>query len=324
MASILALITDHALTLGGLAWDPHYRGALTVITAVAILMGSIYLILYTNVGARLGFLVALGGLFGWMTILGLTWWLAPPAIGPRGTLPEWQPVEIVYGDPSTAGNEAASDLPNACFSTTSAGCEQLSETDSFVDDVIAANPDLVEELNEGATLSDAAVLDPDVVADLELEGWHVVSNADAGEAQAVAGGLLVEDGVFEDPTDFKVLDTFEIGGKPERDDDDMVSRVAYKFSSAARLRHPIKYSVVQVQPVITQEAVPGEPPPLPEVDPNAQVISIVMVRELGNRRVPPAMVTIASAILLGVTAYALHRRDKLSDEHRAETPAGAD
>jgi hypothetical protein len=54
------------------------------------------------------------------------------------------------------------------------------------------------------------------------------------------------------------------------------------------------------------------------------VISIVMVRELGNRRVPPAMVTIASAILLGVTAYALHRRDKLSDEHRAETPAGAD
>lgn len=324
MASILAVITDHALTLGGLAWDPHYRGALTVIAAVAILMGSIYLILYTNVGARLGLLLALGGLFGWMTILGLTWWLAPPAIGPRGTLPEWQPIEIVYGDTSTAATDEATDLPNACYSTASVGCEQQSDSSTFVDDVVAANPDLSEDLNEGATLSDVAVLDEEAVSDLELEGWHVVSNADAGEAQAVAGGLLVEEGIFEDPTGYKVLDTFEIGGKDERDDDDMVSRVAYKFSSAAQIQHPTKYSVVQVQPVIVQEAVPGEPPPLPEVDPDAQVISVVMVRELGNRRVPPAMVTIASAILLGVTAYALHRRDKLAEANRAEEPAGAD
>lgn len=324
MPSILALITDHALTLGGLAWDPHYRGALTVVTAVAILMGSIYLILYTNVGARLGFLLALGGLFGWMTILGLTWWLAPPAIGPRGTLPEWQPIEVVYGDPSNAATGVATELPNACYSTTSAGCEQLSDGSTHVDDVVAANPDLVEDLNENPTLSDVAVLDAEAVTDLELEGWHLISNADAGEAQAVAGGLLVEEGVFEDPTDYKVLDTFEIGGKSERDDDDMLSRVAYKFSSAAQLRHPTRYTVVQVQQVITQEPVPGEPPPLPEVDPDAQVISVVMVRELGNLRVPPAMVTIASAILLAVTAYALHRRDKLADEHRAEAPAGAD
>ena len=52
------------------------------------------------------------------------------------------------------------------------------------------------------------------------------------------------------------------------------------------------------------------------------VISVVMIRDLGNLRVPPALVTIASAILLAVTAYALHRRDELSDEHRAEAPVG--
>jgi hypothetical protein len=320
----LALITDNLLTLGGLAWDPHYRGALTVLTAVVILCGSIYLILYTNVGARLGFLLALGGLFGWMTILGLTWWLAPPAIGPRGELPTWEPIEVVYGDTSTAATDEAAQLPNACYSTTSAGCEQLSDDTTFADDVIAANPELTEDLNEAATLSDVAVLDSEAVADLELEGWHVVSNADAGEAQAVAGGVLIDSGVFEDPTQYKVLDTFEIGGKDERDDDDILSRIAYKFTSAAQLRHPTKYTVVQVQAVVPQEAVPGEPPPLPEVDPNAPVISVVMVRELGNLRVPPAMVTIASAILLAVTAYALHRRDKLSDENRAEAPAGAE
>lgn len=322
MGSALAFVNEHLLTLGGLAWDPHYRGVLTVLTGIAVLCGSVYLILFTNVGARLGFLLAAGSLFGWMTILGLTWWLAPPAIGPRGELPTWEPIEVIYGDTGTAATEEVQRLPNACFSTTSPGCEQLSDDTTFADQVIAENPELVEDLNANATLSDVAVLDSDAVSELELEGWHVVSNADAGEAQAVAGDVLVESGVFADPAQYKVLDTFEIGGKDERDDDSLVSRVAYKFTSAAQLRHPTKFTVVQVQAVVTQEAEPGQPPPLPEIDPNAPVISVVMVRDLGNLRVPPAMVTIASAILLGVTAFALHRRDKLSDEHRAEATAG--
>lgn len=321
MGSTLAFVNEHLLTLGGLAWDPHYRGVLTVLTGIAVLCGSIYLILFTNVGARLGFLLTAGGLFGWMTILGITWWLAPPAIGPRGELPTWEPIEVVYGDLGTAATEEVQRLPHACYSTESADCEQLSDETTFADQVVAENPELIEDLNETFTLSDVAVLDQDAVADLELEGWHVVSNADAGEAQAVAGDVLVESGVFDDPAQYKVLDTFEIGGKDERDDDSIVSRIAYKFTSAVQLRHPTHFTVVQVQAVVPQQAEPGQPPPLPQVDPDAPVISVVMVRDLGNLRVPPAMVTIASAILLAVTAYALHRRDKLSDEHRAEATA---
>ena len=38
-------------------------------------MGSIYLLLATNIGARLGLLVVLAGLFGWLSILTLTWWI---------------------------------------------------------------------------------------------------------------------------------------------------------------------------------------------------------------------------------------------------------
>ena len=38
-------------------------------------MGSVYLILGTNIGARLGFLVALCGLAGWMALMGGIWWI---------------------------------------------------------------------------------------------------------------------------------------------------------------------------------------------------------------------------------------------------------
>lgn len=55
-------------------WEPELRGILIVIISVSVLCGSVYLILGTNLGARLGFLVALTGLAGWMFIMGAIWW----------------------------------------------------------------------------------------------------------------------------------------------------------------------------------------------------------------------------------------------------------
>ncbi len=61
--------------IGGIAFDPTIRGWLVVLTGVAILMGSVWLILSTNSGVRMGTLLALTGFFGWMAIMGFTWWL---------------------------------------------------------------------------------------------------------------------------------------------------------------------------------------------------------------------------------------------------------
>ena len=80
--------------LAGIAWDPQIRGILTVVLGFSILGGSVYLIVATNTGARLGLLISLAGLFGWMTILTLFWWLSPPGIGPAGDGPSWVPVEV--------------------------------------------------------------------------------------------------------------------------------------------------------------------------------------------------------------------------------------
>src|SRR5688572_33313941 len=71
-------------------WEPELRGVLIVIIGTAVLMGSVYLILGTNLGARLGFLVALSGLAGWMALMGGIWWVY--GIGLKGPEPSWNEI----------------------------------------------------------------------------------------------------------------------------------------------------------------------------------------------------------------------------------------
>ena len=51
-----------ALTCWPSTWSPFIRGILVVLIGVGVLCGSVYLLLATNLGARLGFLVAMAGL----------------------------------------------------------------------------------------------------------------------------------------------------------------------------------------------------------------------------------------------------------------------
>ena len=66
-------------------------------SASAVLMGSVYLVIATNLGARLGFLVALTGLFGWLALMGGIWWIY--GIGYKGAAPEWKEVPGQDGHP---------------------------------------------------------------------------------------------------------------------------------------------------------------------------------------------------------------------------------
>ena len=56
-----------------ITWEPEIRGILTVIIGTVALCGSVYLLLGTNIGVRLGFLVSMAGLFGWMMCMGIIW-----------------------------------------------------------------------------------------------------------------------------------------------------------------------------------------------------------------------------------------------------------
>ena len=64
---------------------------LTVIIGTVALCGSVYLLLGTNIGARLGFLVSIAGLAGWMMLMGIIWMIY--GIGLVGNSPSWKPAE---------------------------------------------------------------------------------------------------------------------------------------------------------------------------------------------------------------------------------------
>lgn len=97
------------LLLGAIQWDPHIRGGLIFVAAVLILPGSVYLLLGTNLGVRIGFVVAAAGLAGWMFLLGLLWTVY--GIGPRGAEPHWDPKEVITGDVSATTLEALEGFP---------------------------------------------------------------------------------------------------------------------------------------------------------------------------------------------------------------------
>jgi hypothetical protein len=90
-----------AMTLA-VTWNPFLRGIIVVLIAVAVLCGSTYFLLLTNLGARLGFLVAMAGLFGWLALMSAVWVIY--GIGLKGKDPTWQPVAVINQPEALATN----------------------------------------------------------------------------------------------------------------------------------------------------------------------------------------------------------------------------
>ena len=104
--------------------------------------------------------------------------------------------------------------------------------------------------------------------------------------------------MFESQHDYLLVDVYSFGGKPQREDDSLIGRVAHKLSTIFKFRHPTHYAVVQVRRRRGGRDVPGVAPPHPEVDEDAPVLSVVMVRDLGDKRFPAAMTTISVGLAL--------------------------
>ena len=67
---------------------------------------------------------------------------------------------------------------------------------------------------------------------------------------------------------------------------------------------------------------PGEAPPTPEADEDQPVVSVIMSRDLGDVRMPGAVLTIVSGLLFLMTLVMLHQRD-LRGRAGARAPARA-
>jgi hypothetical protein len=293
-------------TFAGIGWDPELRGILAVAGGLAVWMGSIYLILATNLANRLGFMVALAGLFGWLTILGLFWWIKPSATGPAGRPPAWEIEEVNTGD-----------LPGASL-------EQARDLGADLDEVTLPTPEEISEMTAAQFAATADEVDP------QLDNWRLIAPSDParGEAQAIVDEYLTGgDYLGIDSTDDYVTQyAFETGGKPDRTSDGWWGRTADKISRSLRLTHPPHYAVIQVCPSTAdtraEAAEAGQAPPTPTCDEDADKINIVMVRDLGERRTPVALFTLGSGLTFALLCYMLHVRDRVAEQHRsAPVPA---
>lgn len=383
---MLGLVTT-VNTVAGIGWEPEIRGALVVLVGSVVLFGSVWLILTTNLGSRLGTLNALAGFFGWMAIMGAVWWIY--GIGLQGDTPEWVPKNIVYGELSQAGGDVGdlgsisivgapalvdqycpglvdatvaaqrarflSEDPNIeldyaapqPYCSESVGEKLAVDAETIADELTAANALLVADAEESGiddariqtpeelqasiaqeisdettklnqlSLSDLAAVSPDIIEQaeddgvLDFRGWNLQSSGEAGEAIASADAELVgnDDVAFESSGEFLVVNAFQQGGKPKRASDGVWDRLWNEVRNTVVFWHPTNTAVITVAPTIEKEAIPGQAPPFAEIDPDGQMVSVVLERDLGSLRLPAAITTIGSLIAFLGLCWMLHTRD---------------
>jgi len=256
-------------------WEPELRGILTVIIGTVVLMGSVYMIMATNMGARLGFLVALTGFFGWMALMGGIWWIY--GIGLKGPVPEWR------------------EVPGR----------------TVIQQVDLLHEAGVLETQLGFTAADDSVEASDALAaQLADEGWRTVEDSapEFGQAEASATVFLEEEDAFV-PGEFDVTAVFETGGeaRPKPFGLDALDQIAFW--------HTPYYTVVEVAPFQPLRDEPGRAPTAPVIDTSMQRQYVYMIRDLGGLREPAAYITIGSTLAFLALCWMLHRRDRFVAEN---------
>lgn len=161
-----------------IGWEPELRGYLSVIIGGVALGGTVYLILGTNIGSRLGFLVSLAGLFGWMAIMGIVWWIY--GIGLLGRMPSWEPANpvAIVRDATLLHQADVVDRPLA------SGGLGGSELDAFLTDALTA------------------------------QGWNRLADSDPARGQAIAAAedLLINRAGEFSRGEFVPLAVYDRGG----------------------------------------------------------------------------------------------------------------
>lgn len=268
-------------TLLAVGWEPELRGILTVILGTVVWMGSIYLILGTNMGARLGFQVSLAGFFGWMALMAGIWWVY--GIGLKGDDAAWVEVE---------------------------GSTVIQEVDLLHEAGVLDDPLAVAD--DESSAETAGVLRDEITG----QGWAQVDSSEPafGQAQASAEEFLAEAGAFE-AGEYAVTAIYEVNPPAESAWPKLGPNG--EFDQLAFFHEPY-YTLVEVapyEPVLTE---PGRAPTTPVIDEAQPRQYVYMIRDLGSLREPAAYICIGSTTIFLALCWLLHRRDRFVAENLAK------
>ncbi len=174
------------LALLAVNFEPQLRGIIIVAISVGVLIGGTYLVVGTNLGARLGFLVVVAGFFGWMAIMGSIWWIY--GIGLTGRAPTWQPGEpttIVRSPdllddaeiilmPMQPSGDAVADAATASIALQGDGWLLLQESDPRRGQAVASADEIIQNQAEEFALGEYVSV---AVYDKGGERWPKISES---------------------------------------------------------------------------------------------------------------------------------------------------
>ena len=271
-------------------------GVLVVASAVGLFTGGTYLLVATNTGARLAFLIVGAALFGMLMLISALWWTtASPLNTLKGRIPGYEINESIAGDDFARSKIEA--------------IQTIGPKNKL---------DLAETTNVKAAI-DTLVLIPKssggVPAELPDEFQTFESSTDylVAAAYSTGGGAWLD----------KNSPYLHLG-------DIKVSTDA-SFPWVHVTAHVPSYSVAVLFPIdIEAQQVPfGDPIPEPTCDPDKQATTIVLEKDLGSLRFPPFMVMVSSGIMFALFLLGLHWRERdlqeLAEQEAADkspTPAG--
>ena len=289
--------------MGALSWDPQVRGFLIVVAAIAILPGTIYVLLSTNVGARIGFLLAIAGLTGWLMLLSLTWILY--GSGMKGRDPSWKVKEVVHSESVTDLSSGA--LPKlARFPQHwhKASASVLGDSTAAADNFITKSGRKPKIGPEGPIVKDPTPEELRYPAEYATSDQYVV----LGGYERGGDNCLGPRDACTHHLPKKIL-AWNIHHNKI-----LFWKIHHKFF----LLHSPHYVAVQLQ-----AATPGPQDPFGNdtytktPDTSKDVVTVLVERDLGSTRFPQVMLCLSSAITFFVTCHALHRRDKRIMARRA-------
>ena len=295
--------------LANLRWDPTFRGLLFPAIQFLFLCGSCYLLLATNVGNRLGFLLASSAFWGWMTLMAIIWLIY--GIGPKGAAPKWK-----YAEEQTNTKYAqfskVSLIPNSPTAKEVKGWKRLPDGDPV--------------RGEAQSVIDSKL-------EKQATQWVSIAGFETGGEQRLK--------IW--PKKVKTHKDLLAREKKERTDNEALAKAKRKPSSALfhapryqwydpsdyafrGLLHGKRYFVGQMQQVLKeQEVIDGKKqweddgkPKLVSVvkagksvaDPKGKIVTYVLTRDLGTLRLRSFRVFVFSLILTIISLFALHFRDR--------------
>ncbi len=265
-------------------WDPTILGVLTVLSGVVLFCGSTYLLLATNVGARLGFQIAAAAFTGIMVLLSSLWLVTQtPLNSPKGRVPLWKPVACPKVTPTCARVDSLAAAP-------------INALAKLANDPKAKSIP-AENFQQLRPAIDAAFITVTVVGDAKAPVQPYAKYQQSAQVLTVA------------PVD--------LNGVPNKNGRETLKEYIIGGDAPFLVKHNPKYAAVEYCEKLPQPSDtfypsgvdPNIKPTTPGCDPKVPHKWMVFVYDYGSIRLPPLMYFLTFSTLFGVSLYALHSRE---------------